>query len=42
MAKFRHPNDLDMSMTRHDLRSFCMLALGLLCGGVTALGLHHL
>jgi hypothetical protein len=28
-------------MTRHDLRSLTMLLLGLACGGLAALGVHH-
>jgi len=28
-------------MTRHDLRSLMMLFVGLVCGGFSALGLHH-
>ncbi len=29
-----------MNMTRHDFRSLVMLVLGLVCGGVTAFGMH--
>jgi hypothetical protein len=28
-------------MTRHDLRTLTLLFAGLLCGSLTALGIHH-
>jgi hypothetical protein len=41
MGRCRCPNALDLNMTRHDLRTLTMMLMGLACGGVAALGLHH-